>query len=490
MTDLPSVEECSDFLLCSQCIHDEYFAKQVNALRNEGVCSYCGEKEPCISILDASIIIESVFDRHFQRAAMEPNFYQSMMLRDKEMSYDFEPDGEPTIFAIMNLANIPERAAHDIQRVLYEKHTDWDSQVAGEMTPFDDELHYEESQIDDASWHRQWYEFEQSLKTETRFFNRRGEELLKRIFDGLEDLKTNNGGGLIVAGGPDSKYEYLFRARAFQDEDQLKEAMIHPDRLLGPPPARVARAGRMNAHGVSVFYGATIPKVAIAEVRPPVGSRVLVGPFRIIRPLRLLNLTALKELRRSGSLFDKSFSDFLERANFLRSFTDHMSIPVMPDRETLDYLPTQAVADFLATDENLLLDGIIFPSVQSGFAGENVVLFQKASRVSTVEVPSGSEMEARTWQEYNEGFEDEFSVWIETPAIVEAHSETPRPCTEWGSSLDCSDDASFPSPPLEREISLEVILDELKVEIVKMVEFSTDSNRVTRHQMTKQDPAF
>jgi len=35
----------------------------------------------------------------------------------------------------------------------------------------------------------------------------------------------------------------------------------------------------MNAGGIAVFYAATAPKVALAEVRPPVGSKVLIGRF-------------------------------------------------------------------------------------------------------------------------------------------------------------------------------------------------------------------
>jgi hypothetical protein len=38
----------------------------------------------------------------------------------------------------------------------------------------------------------------------------------------------------------------------------------------------------MNAQGIAVFYGATDASVALAETRPPVGSKVLVGAFEII----------------------------------------------------------------------------------------------------------------------------------------------------------------------------------------------------------------
>ena len=46
--------------------------------------------------------------------------------------------------------------------------------------------------------------------------------------------------------------------------------------------------GRMNAAGISVFYGATDDETAIAGVRPPVGSWVATATFEVIRPLRLL----------------------------------------------------------------------------------------------------------------------------------------------------------------------------------------------------------
>ena len=38
---------------------------------------------------------------------------------------------------------------------------------------------------------------------------------------------------------------------------------------LGPPPKEVARAGRMNAEGIVVFYGAFDDQTAIAEINRP-----------------------------------------------------------------------------------------------------------------------------------------------------------------------------------------------------------------------------
>ncbi|MCB2401972.1 RES family NAD+ phosphorylase [Rhizobium ruizarguesonis] len=57
--------------------------------------------------------------------------------------------------------------------------------------------------------------------------------------------------------------------------------------------------------------------------------------------------------------------------------TTSWSRPVMPDDQEFDYLPTQAVADFLATETVTPLDGIIFPSVQVAGGKQNVVLFTR-----------------------------------------------------------------------------------------------------------------
>jgi hypothetical protein len=70
--------------------------------------------------------------------------------------------------------------------------------------------------------------------------------------------------------------------------------MKRPDVEIGPPPPLVAATGRMNAHGISVFYGATDPLVALAVVRPPVGSKVVIAHFEFLRTVRLLDVEALR----------------------------------------------------------------------------------------------------------------------------------------------------------------------------------------------------
>ena len=165
----------------------------------------------------------------------------------------------------------------------------------------------------------------------------------------------------------------------------------------------------MNAHGVSVFYGADDPKVALAEVRPPIGSKGPSHASLLSGRSRLLDLTALNRLAIPGSIFDPIFCDHLERAAFLKSLSDQMTKPVMPDDEALEYLATQAVADYLATET--LIDGIIFPSVQAAGEARNVALFYKAALVDPLDLPP--EIDVRVFAGANvwEGWEFDPTVW-------------------------------------------------------------------------------
>ena len=63
----------------------------------------------------------------------------------------------------------------------------------------------------------------------------------------------------------------------------------------------------MNARGISVFYGAVDIKTALSEVRPPVGSRVAVAQFEIIRPIKLLDVRVLEEVSVAGSDLSAAF---------------------------------------------------------------------------------------------------------------------------------------------------------------------------------------
>jgi len=334
--------------------------------------------------------------------------------------------------------------------------------------------------ISASAWdfERGWNLFESSLKTETRYFNKSAEHLLTSIFEGIHGYYTRLGRSAILEAGPRTDLTRLYRAREFQSERELREAIKRPDLEVGPPPTARAVAGRMNAAGIAVFYGATDPDVALAEVRPPVGCKVLIGCFEIIRPLKLLDLSALNDLRDDeGSLFDELYRRRIKRAKFLRGLSWRLSKAVLPNDQPTEYLPTQAIADFLASAEcpPLPLDGIVYPSVQAGYPGPggqkngllgmhrkehfNVVLFHKAAHVQPLD--NGEDINVSDDSLYmvpgylNDGPDVQYTVWI-----GKSKNSSPQETD--------SDDSTLKFSSLE-------------VRYVKAVKFETGSSSIPRY---------
>jgi hypothetical protein len=487
MEDL-DVDDLKQEAICSACVGESFLSRQIKSEGEKRICRYCRKKAVSFTLEKIAGIFEVAFLSHFSATATDPDAIEWAMQKDPQIGYSWERKGEPTVRAIMNAANIDEEAAHDIQRILADEHGDIGFDGIGEETPFSDEAHYEEIMPSDDEWRESWRNFERSLKSEARFFSRNAVAQLAALFDDVDSMRTRSGRPLIVPAGPGTSLDHLFRARVFQSDEKLKKALNRPDRELAAPPSAVAATGRMNAKGISTFYGATDMDIALAEVRPPVGSQVAIARFDIIRPLQLLDLNALSDIHETGSIFDPSYAQRLGRMMFLRSFCQRVSKPVMPDDQDFEYLPTQAIADYLATEGKVPLDGILFPSVQAGGDGFNIVLFHKASGCEELNFPKGTEIEASTATQYAEGWAREYTVFEHVPL------ENPE---EKGAASHPFDFSLF--EPIDwdelqtkdfRDPALRIVLDSLEVHVVQSVRFETTAFPVRRHRWNKNDGDF
>ena len=368
---------------------------------------------------------------------------------------------------------------------LKQRNSSRESDEIGEETPFSADAHYSERDTNTRAWQEAWRQFEKSLQTEGRFFNRAAAAHLTEVFGGIDKLRTAERNSLVVDVGPGCKIDHFYRGRVFQTEAPLLEALCRPDRHLGSPPANNAAAGRMNAQGISVFYGADSGSVAIAEVRPPVGSRVAVAKFDIIRRLQLLDLTALPDIYESGSIFDETFAARLERASFLKSLGKWMTRPVMPGEEAVNYLATQAVADFLATENDPVFDGILFPSVQAK-DGRNVVLFHKAAGVERLRRPAGTQTRASAGMETSDVFELDYTVYEAVPPTPQA----PTQANSWEAFVNPSivhhGDVLLDDEEL-LAATLRVDLESVTVYHVDRVHYHCTSFKVERHSYQVQN---
>lgn len=399
-------------LICSVCVGESYLKAWIEDTGETRECDYCHNVGQVITVSELARHVDTAFDQHFELTQNYPDPFESAMIKEGHL---WERLGNKVVYEIMDAAGIVERAADDVRRILEHQHFDFELAKMGEENPFDEEAHYVSREPDDSEYRREWYLLESILKTQARFFSADVTKTLDGVFAELAQAQSDEGNSIIVQAGPRTEISSVHRARIFQSPEELKVALGRPDLHLGPPPAALARAGRMNAYGVSVFYGATDHHIAISEVRPPVGSDVLVGDFDLVREVRLLDIPALGSVDVKGSLFDPTYGHRLERARFLKHLGERLTRPIMPDDEPFEYLVTQVIADYLASRTDLALDGIVYRSVQDGASGMNVMLFHRSSRVESLDLPEGTELYV------NVGFDAEgaqgpsYSVLEQTP---------------------------------------------------------------------------
>jgi hypothetical protein len=480
MGDMSNSEE--EKWVCTACIGEAYLKSRIKKEGQKQRCSFCRQKATALAFDEIVDAFDQVFEEHLYRTSDQPSDFEYLLM--KESDYQWDRSGDPILDVLQEVGEIDEKLAEAIRGELCERHYVHDEfQEEGD---FDEDSHYSYRSVSTEELSAAWQTFTENLKVKSRYFSRTAEAILSDLFNGIHIYRTKGSSNLIVKAGPDTNLPALYRARVFQNSERLEEALKRPDLEIGPPPPRLATAGRMNARGIAVFYGAVDAQVARAEVRPFIGSRVVVAKFDISRSLNLLDLDALKSVEIKGNLFDPGYGAKLEKANFLRSLSGRMGAPVMPDDEPFDYLPTQAIADFLATGQNPVLDGIIYPSVQGEAGAKNVVLFHKAALVQKLEIPDGTRVSAQLENMTEDGPEVDYWVWEETPKKSKKKklrgSRFPARGSGWAQNASLSED--------DREVALQIDVTSIEVHHITGIGFKTDDFKVKRHRFEERDHKF
>lgn len=468
-----NIKESHEIWICACCIGEAFLRECIEVNGSSNACHYCEETCACFTLETISNLTEQAIGEHFVRTSDEPSTMEYAMI--KHCGQDWYRDGEEIGQVIEDLLQTSPEVAHDVQQLLEERHSDFDSDAMGLETEFACESHYVERQkVSTGRLNSIWERFVTTLKTESRYINPSVRETLDSLFSGVEAMRSGRNGTVIIEAGPDTDVPFLFRARWCRGHDELESILITPDRELGPPPYRLSGANRMSARGISVFYGASSAETAISEIRPPVGCNVVCAKFILIRPLRLLNLLALENVWESGSMLDPDFIRKREQAAFLRTLTSRIVDPVLPGEEDFSYIPTQVIAEYLAESPTMALDGILYPSVQlSGLKSDesyNVVLFHKASCVRYQTLPAQEGCRISYGHQYDEDdWETDICV-TEITELVDANSQQEK-------------EEMPPHLKDNREPAIEIDLLSVSVHGIRAArfEYSTDTVRRDKH---------
>ncbi|MCV3243042.1 RES domain-containing protein [Mesorhizobium sp. ZC-5] len=461
--------------ICYKCIGDTALSAEMRSEGNRAVCEFCSRRRKSITLNDLACRVREVIDEHYQH-------------HQDEWGAD---DGQPVVYLIADLLNCEKEVAEAVRDKISDD-TAWEAHEGGYSDPFGSEACYIEKAADIYDFQETWEFFIREIRTRARYFSKEGQSALEQIFGDLTELKTWSGEPVIkmISSGTDEAF--LYRGRIAFSEAELEEMLRSPVRELGPPPSRFARPGRMNAKGISMFYGAQEKDTCIAEVRAPVGSHVVIGRFEIIRELRLLDLDKLNSIYAQISVFDARYRTVVGRIRFFRRLVEEISKPIMPRDEEDEYLITQTVAEFLATNVTPTLDGILFSSAQMGGDGRNAVLFHHASGVEPYSLPTGTKITANMGWITDEDADDSIAIWETTPrpplVVAKKKERKKRPSVfDFGSSIIDRETYSEIEDLVPPNPRLRLLVSDIEVVRIRGVRYDAIQRRVNRYRSAEGD---
>lgn len=354
--------------ICYECFDDEHLRERVHREGAIDECRVCEEQREGISVERLGTILE-------------PIMRDCLRLGDSVREID--ADGR------LYYRQLGDGLSGWVQEFL-GKHYDFEHEIVDAIVAADDynprdgdgpfwdhTQSYERVQYLPGDYHERWKETLADVKHRRRFFSEEARLFFTQLFEGVQDLyvpgKRRAPVVRLLSVGT-----CLYRARVITSASKFKEMLADPLKHIGPPPAADARAGRMNAEGVSVFYGSLKANTCLAEMRPAIGSDIALIELKTTRKLRVLDFSRLDSARSSKNLsfFQPDFRVETARRQFLSLLHTLIAQPITPGRES-DYLITQTMAEYLSHVAKPAFDGIIFQSAQQR-GGTNVVLFPNA----------------------------------------------------------------------------------------------------------------
>ncbi|PPT84718.1 hypothetical protein XarzCFBP7410_05385 [Xanthomonas arboricola pv. zantedeschiae] len=355
-------------MICSDCVMPKPLKHFIDEGGESGACSYCCRKG---TVIASEALFEYIYTRVRENVASEENLS------------DFEHN-------MLYIGGSDEIEVSSYETVLGEwlglgSEVYFDDLCTQVPEDFRVNMHGQETHfyLDDGLLERNFYEdrwgqFIDGIRHAHRFFNPNARAFLDLVFQLLvtEDNKLKSEVIRTVECGTE-----LYRARSVSSPANAKEIADDPVSQLGVTPKDKSSSQRMTPNGISALYCALERETCLSEIRSITGDDVVSVALTPISEVKLLDLTMLEQVEPASlTLLDRGYLDALHLKTFLKSLVKKMSKPKGRNDE-LSYLSTQVVFEYLRLRFGRQVDGLLFPSVQTGERGTNVVMFPETSRI-------------------------------------------------------------------------------------------------------------
>ncbi len=366
--------------VCVDCIEDEALRELVQAEGSNQACVECGETNTAVSIKNLAAIIDPYIREHY-----EPGPYERRYSTGDDDSYWEEQQGDDLSYVVQDVVGQYFEFNDALVIALIDRDP---ADISDGDEPFYAlDINYVQTCVFVGHLFEEWHAISRELRTERRFFSDRARKFFDWLFAGVEDLwfSEPNDDQDFTPLSESKKLGVIqefpagtifYRTRRADTREDYTRLVLKPAVELAPPPSKYARVGRMNAEGVTIFYGALDEETCLAEMRSSIGGYTVLGCFETIKALRVLDFSRLDKAYWDGkslSYFQNDFDEQVTRRKFRRRLHKLISAPVIPGHED-EYLITQVLAEYLAYVRCPNFDGLLFASTQYE-DGTNVVLF-------------------------------------------------------------------------------------------------------------------
>lgn len=356
-------------MICLNCVTPAPLKALISANGTKMSCKFCGSDNTAV---ESKFLFDYILERIAENTATEDDLSSSEYWMLFEGGSDDIPLASLDV-VLSEWASLGEEPYFD---ELYEY-----APKEFKLNSRNMDRHYfgDDGLLENNSYEAAWHKFALDVRHSHRFFNTNAKAFLDLVFS----FMSADGDALkpecirVI-----SKGEPLYRARSASGFTGVKKIADAPASELGAAPKDKASSQRMTPNGISAIYCALERETCLSEIRAITGDTAVSIAMTPTNVLRFLDLTKLDQVEAPAlTLLDQGCRENQHLKTFVSSLVKKMSKP-KGRNDDLSYLSTQVVFEYLRLRFGSQVSGLVFPSVQTGEKGTNVVLFPEASVVS------------------------------------------------------------------------------------------------------------